>query len=195
MDTILNIAWQNEIKAYEIIKSTKIIEIWKSVGAEINLVGSLQMGLLMKHLDIDFHIYTPSLNISESFRAIARLAENPSIIKIEYSNLIETEEECIEWHAWYRSPENEIWTIDMIHILRGSRYDGYFERVAEIIKSALTPEQKNTILRIKYDTPESEKIMGIEYYQAVIRDGVKNYDEFRGWRKKYSTGHIIEWMP
>ena len=52
--------------------------------------------------------------------------------------------------------------IDMIHIRKGSRYDGYFEKVAERISSVLTDEIKRTILQLKNETPESEKIMRSE---------------------------------
>ena len=54
----------------------------EEVDAEINLVGSLRTGLLMKHRDIDFHIYSSPLNLADSFLAMARLAENPSIKRI-----------------------------------------------------------------------------------------------------------------
>lgn len=192
---IATLVEQNQKRAQNIIKESGIIDIWKSIGAEINLVGSLRMGLLMKHRDIDFHIYTEQLNVSDSFRAISRLAQNQAIKKIEYSNLIDTEEQCIEWHAWYLDTDNELWQIDMIHILKGSRYDGYFEKVADNICAALTPERKSIILTLKNETPESEKIMGIEYYQAVIQDGVNNYEEFIEWRKNHPANGIIHWLP
>ncbi|WP_294481764.1 phosphoglycerate mutase family protein [uncultured Bacteroides sp.] len=192
----LDIALQTQQKAWKIIEDTHIIPIWESVGAKVNLVGSLKTGLLMKHRDIDFHIYSSLLNLSDSFRAMAQLAENPSIKKIEYTNLLGTEEECIEWHAWYQDTEkDQLWQIDMIHIRKGSRYDGYFEKVAERISTVLTDEMRQTILRLKYETPEVVKIMGIEYYQAVIRDGVQSYPEFEEWRNRHPATGIIEWMP
>ncbi len=83
----------------------------------------------------------------------------------------------------------------MIHILKGSRYDGYFERVAERIATVLTPETRNTILQLKYETPDTEKIMGIEYYQAVIQDGIRTYADFIKWRENHPTNRIIEWIP
>ena len=153
------------------------------------------MGLLMKHKDIDFHIYTSPFRISDSFQAMARLAENPLIKRIEYGNSLDTEERCVEWHAWFQDPNNELWQIDMIHIRKGSRYDGYFEKVAERISSVLTDEIKRTILQLKNETPESEKIMGVEYYQAVIRDGVRTYAGFEEWRKEHPVGGVLEWMP
>ena len=195
MENLLNIAAQNMEQARQIIRDTRIISIWESVGAEINLVGSLKMGLMMKHKDIDFHIYTPTLTPSVSFAAITQLAEHPAIKRIEYINSIDTDEHCIEWHASYLAPDNTSWQIDMIHILKGSRYDGYFERVAERIAAVLTPETRNTILLLKYETPDTEKIMGIEYYQAVIQDGIRTYADFMKWRETHPTNRIIEWIP
>lgn len=192
---LLDIATLNQQKAWSIIKDTRIIPIWESVGAKVNLVGSLKTGLLMKHRDIDFHIYSSALNLSDSFRAMAVLAENPSVQKIEYTNLLDTEEECIEWHAWYQDREGELWQIDMIHIREGSRYDGYFEKVAERISAVLTDEMRRAILHLKYETPEDEKIMGIEYYQAVIRDGVRSYSDFEEWRMQHPVTGVVEWMP
>ena len=195
MENILDIALRNQQKAWEIIGQTDIINIWHAVHAEINLVGSLQMGLLMTHKDIDFHIYTPTFRLADSFSAIAKLAENPSITNITYTNLIDTEEKCIEWHAWYLDDNRETWQIDMIHILKGSFYDGYFERVAERIKAILTPELREIILTLKYETPASEKIMGIEYYRAAIQGGVKNYAEFSEWRKEHPVQGVVDWIP
>lgn len=195
MKEIIELAARNQHRAWEVIHQSGIINIWESIGAEVHLVGSLSTGLLMKHKDIDFHIYSSPISISDDFKAMAKLAESSSIKKIEYTNLLNTEEACIEWHAWYEDTEKELWQIDMIHILKGSRYDGYFEKVAERISSVLTDETKQTILRLKYETPETEKIMGIEYYQAVFEAGVRNYTEFQEWRKQHPVTGVIEWIP
>lgn len=195
MKNVLELAAENQRKAWKVIDETQVISIWESIGATVNLVGSLKTGLLMKNRDIDFHIYTDSLSITKSFEAVSILAENPSVKRILYNNLIDTDEKCIEWHAWYQDAEGKEWQIDMIHIQKGSFYDGYFEKVAERISAVLTPEWKERILTIKNDTPETEKIPGIIYYQAVIRDGICNYEEFCEWRKKHSDAGIIEWMP
>ena len=192
---ILELAKRNQQKAWEIIEDTRIVRIWEGIGAKVNLVGSLRTGLLMKHRDIDFHIYTSPLDLSASFRAMAELAENTSVKKIEYTNLLHTEEACIEWHAWYQDMEGELWQMDMIHIQEGSRYDGYFERVAERISAVLTDEMRLAILKLKYETPDTEKIMGVEYYQAVIQDGVRSYPEFEEWRRLYPVVGVVEWMP
>ena len=203
---ILELAKRNQQKAWEIIEDTRIVRIWEGIGAKVNLVGSLRTGLLMKHRDIDFHIYTSPLDLSASFRAMAELAENTSIKKIEYTNLLHTAEACIEWHAWYQDMEGELWQMDMIHIQEGSRYDGYFERVAERISAVvavgaavqgavLTDEMRLAILKLKYETPDTEKIMGVEYYQAVIQDGVRSYPEFEEWRRLHPAVGVVEWVP
>ena len=192
---IFELAKRNQQKAWEIIEDTRIVRIWEGIGAKVNLVGSLRTRLLMKHRDIDFHIYTSPLDLSASFRAMAELAENTSIKKIEYTNLLHTAEACIEWHAWYQDMEGELWQMDMIHIQEGSRYDGYFERVAERISAVLTDEMRLAILKLKYETPDTEKIMGVEYYQAVIQDGVRSYPEFEEWRRLHPAVGVVEWMP
>lgn len=195
MDTIERIARRNRLRAEEIIRDSRLVEIWQSVGAEVRQVGSLRSGLLMKHRDIDFHIYSSPLRLEESFAAMAQLAANPAVGRIECRNLLSTDEACVEWHAAYRDRDGDEWQLDMIHIVRGSRYDGYFERVADRIAAALTPATRRAILQLKYDTPDDVKIAGIEYYVAVLRDGVRSYDAFAEWRRTHPLTGIVEWMP
>ena len=173
MENILEIAAANQQRAREVIRDTGLEAAWRAAGAEPNLVGSLRTGLLMKHRDIDFHIYSPSLNIADSFAAMTRIAANPRIRRIEYGNLLDAPDQCLEWHAWYADADDRLWQIDMIHMARGSAWEGYFERVADRIGAVLTDETRRAILQIKYDTPDEAKNMGIEYYQAVLRDGVR----------------------
>lgn len=194
-DDFLEIAARNRKRAEEVIADTGLADSWRSVGAEPRLVGSLAMGLLMKHRDIDFHIYSSPLKLSDSFKAMSMIAANPSIVRIECRNMTDTDEKCVEWHAWYEDKECETWQIDMIHILKGSRYDGYFERMASWIRALLTEEIRRTILKLKYLTPETEHIMGVEYYQAVLEGGVRDMREFRLWREKHPVSGIVEWMP
>lgn len=195
MKEILALSEKNQQRAWEIIKDTKVIEIWESVGATINLVGSLKLGLMAKHCDIDFHIYTFPFKLSDSFAAIAKLAEHPLVKRIEYTNFLDAEDECIEWHAWIEDKDHNMWHIDMIHIIKESRYDGYFEKVSDRIAAVLTEEMQNTILRLKFETPDNKKIMGIEYYRAVIEGGVRTLEEFTRWRKENPVVGILEWMP
>lgn len=54
----------------------------------------------------------------------------------------------------------------------------------------LTEEKRRTIL--KYETPEDIKIMGIEYYKAVLKHDIKTFDEFYKWRIREDLNGIIE---
>ena len=188
------IAQNNLEKAALVIEKSGVLEAWGSIGATVNQVGSIAMGLLMKHRDIDFHIYTEKLDIAESFKAVQKICTNPAVTHMEYRNLVDTEEACLEFHVWFML-DNEEWQIDMIQILKGSQFDGFFENVAERINAVLTPETRRTILELKYLTPDDEHIMGIEYYQAVIADNVKTYPEFVQWREKHPATGIVTWCP
>ncbi len=195
MDEVLRIAEACQKRAWEVLEETRLLEIWASVGATANLVGSLKTGLLIKRRDIDLHVYTDPFRLSDSFAAMARLAENKGIQAIQYANLIEAEDRCVEWHASYLDRQGELWKIDMIHILKGSTYDGYFEQVAERIAAVLTPETRRAILAIKNDLPIEEQIMGIEIYQAVIEGGARDERSFRQWRQRHPPQGIVTWMP
>lgn len=63
-------------RAWQILKTGGFFEAWATIGAEPHVVGSLRMGLLAKHRDIDLHIYSSELSVSDSFRAVAHLAQN-----------------------------------------------------------------------------------------------------------------------
>ena len=172
---ILDLSKRNQRRAWDIVRRLDIMKIWADAGAEAHLVGSLAMGLMMTHRDIDIHVYSSPLTVEGSFAAMAKLAVNAAIKKIECRNLLDTDEACIEWHAWYD--------------------DGFFERMAERIKAALTDETRLAILRLKAETPENVHIMGVEYYQAVLRDGVRTMADFMRWRQEHPVTGIVEWMP
>lgn len=188
------IAQNNFEKALQVVEKSGVRQAWQSIGAAVNQVGSMAMGLLMKHRDIDFHIYTEKLDIAESFEVIRKICANPAVTRMEYRNLADTDEACLEFHVWFMLDDEE-WQIDMIQILKNSQFDGYFEHVAQRIKAVLTPETRRAILELKYLTSDDEHIMGIEYYQAVIADGIRTYPEFIEWRKTHPANGIISWCP
>ena len=195
MNELTKIAAANQQRAREVIRDSGLEAAWRSVGAEPNLVGSLRTGLLMTHHDIDFHIYSSPLRLADSFAAMARLAENSRIRSITFNNLLDAPDQCLEWHAWYADADDQLWQIDMIHMPRGSAYDGYFERVADRISATLTDETRLAILRLKFETPATEHVPGIAYCMAVLRDGVRTRSEFEAWRAAHPLTGIAEWMP
>ena len=196
MHEILALATANQRRAHEILAELELREAWQAVGARAEVVGSLRSGLLCRHLDIDLHVYTPApLRVAGSFAAVARIAEKPGIRRVEYGNLLDEEDCCLEWHAQYADREGRLWQIDMIHMTEDSPWAGYFERVADRISAVQTPETRETILRLKYETPDTEKIPGIAYYRAVLDGGVRSYAEFEEWQATHPSDGIVEWMP
>lgn len=79
MTNIIDLSEQMQQRAHCIIRRLGIEEAWKAIAAEPHLVGSVSMGLLMKHRDIDYHVYSPALCIWESFAAVARIAAHDGV--------------------------------------------------------------------------------------------------------------------
>ncbi|MGM9992741.1 MAG: phosphoglycerate mutase family protein [Candidatus Bruticola sp.] len=189
------ISANNMAEAKNIIEDLNIIEAWHNIGADIHLVGSLATALMCTHLDIDFHVYSDSVSIESSFKAVAQLAANYHVKNISYFNFLDTEEACLQWQLIYKTASEKKWQIDIVHIQKGSKYDGFFEKQAEHIKRILTEEQRLLILQLKYLTPESEKVMGIEYCRAVLEGKVDNYQDFMRYRQLNPVQGILEWIP
>lgn len=195
MIDLSELAARNIAASHKVIQDTKIVESWERIGAEVNLIGSVKTGLQIKHLDVDFHVYTDTLTIADSFRAITAIASNGRITHVEYTNLIDTNEECIEWHAWYKDETSYLWQIDMIHIRRGSEFDGFAERMADAITAKLTSETREAILRLKHETPTGLKISGVKYYAAVMSYGIRTMPEFNRWCEENENTDFINWLP
>ena len=63
--------------------------------------------------------------------------------------------------------------------------DGFFEAMADRVCAALTEETRAAVLRLKCEEPEGEeKVSGVEYYEAVLCGGVRDYAGFREWRRR-----------
>ena len=189
------IAQQNQQRAFEILKELKLVELWERYGCKVNLIGSLSMNLLVKHLDIDLHVYSSGITEETSFQIASQIAKFKRVKELKCINGLHTDEHCIAWHAMYEDTDGRIWQIDIIHIETGTQYDGYFERMAKRINEILLEEQRDTILRLKYETPDNEVIHGVEYYRAVIEDNVQTLDELREWVKVNRKIQGEYWIP
>ena len=178
-----------------VIRDSGVVEAWESVGATVNLVGSVQSGLIMKNLDIDFHIYTDAPMLEKSLAAMECLKQNRAIHDVQFRNLLNTNEECLEWHARYDDAEGTAWQLDMIHIRRGSTFDGIIEHTTDAIIARLTPETRKAILRIKHGAPAGVKTPGIEVYYAVLECGLRTYEEFAAWKQGNPGVNLLGWVP
>ena len=66
-----------QAEARDIVAELDIEGHWRRAGAVVHAVGSFRTGLLVRHRDIDFHVYTPTLDRDLSFRVMAALASSP----------------------------------------------------------------------------------------------------------------------
>ena len=197
LSEIKQISTQFQDKAKQILKESKFINILEGNGLRVNLIGSLRMGLMVNHRDVDLHIYSKNITIESSFQVISKLAANPNVIETLCINGLNTDEHCVEWHLKYKDDENKIWQIDIIHIEEGSQYDGYFERMADRICEIITPSQRDKILKLKYKSSFEEEIQihGVEIYEAVIDDGIEDFGELKEWVKKRRMKDPYFWIP
>lgn len=191
---INDLALANQKKAAVVLAESGIAEIWKESGCRVNVVGSLRMGLLVKHRDIDLHVYSQGITVESSFAIASKIAKNPCITEIKCINGLHTDEQCIAWHFYYKH-EGEIWQFDVIHIEEGSRYDGYFENMADRIVEVMTATKRDTILRLKFETPVETDYHGVEYYEAIIADDVNSMSEFECWVEQHRKKPAYYWIP
>ena len=197
LSEIIQISTQFHDKAKKILKESKFIETLEGNGLRVNLIGSLRMGLMVNHRDIDLHIYSKNITIESSFQVISKLAANPNVIETLCINGLNTDEHCVEWHLKYKEDENKIWQFDIIHIEEGSQYDGYFERMADRICEIITPLQRDRILQMKFlSSFENDiQIHGAEIYEAVIDKGIEDFEELKDWVQEKRMKDPYFWTP
>ncbi len=194
-EEINELALVNQTKARAVLAETGITDVWTEAGCRVNLVGSLRMGLLAAHRDIDLHVYSRGVTARFSFDVMSKIACNPDITEIRCINGLYTDEHCIAWHIFYKNADGEVWQIDVIHIEENSEYDGYFEKMADRITAVMTNEQKETILRLKFETYGHADYHGVEYYESVIADGVSSSAELERWVQCHRRKKPYYWIP
>lgn len=192
---INKLALANQAQARKVLAESGIRDVWEDVGCRVNLIGSLRMGLLASHRDIDLHVYSANITEESTFAIAAKMSALPGVTEITSINGLHTDEHCMAWHVKYNCADGETWKFDIIHIEAGSKYDGYFEHMADRILEVMTPSQRDTILRLKFETPTDEIIHGVEYYEAVIAGGITTLADIRGWLIPHRSRPSYYWIP
>ena len=191
---VFDLAFVNQERARGVLVNSGIVAVWERNGCRVNLVGSLRMGLLASHRDIDLHVYSKGITVEGSFAIAAQVARLPGVTEIRCINGLHTDEHCVAWHIFYRC-EEEVWQFDVIHIEEGTEYDGFFERMADRIVEVMTSGQKEIILRLKFEAPSGSDYHGVEFYEAVIADGISNMVEFEEWVTDHRKKPMYYWIP
>lgn len=192
---INDLALANQRKAREVLKESGIAEIWEDAGCRVNIVGSLRMGLLASHRDIDLHVYSSGITAESSFAIVAKIAKNPKVAEIRCITGLHTDEHCMAWHVFYKAEDGETWQFDIIHIEDGTEFDGFFEKMADRIVEVITLQQREAILRLKFETPQGKDYHGVEYYEAVIADGINTMPDFEHWVIDHRKKSPYYWVP
>ena len=195
-DPLLHASWDLHRQAEKVLRDSNVLEAWESIGGKIRGVGSFRSGLMMKHRDIDLHIYTENLDAARSLDALRSVIASGNTVGLSYVNGAQTDEHCLEWHLRLKDESGNEWKIDMIQILAGTRYDGVMEDVAEaVMEAASDPEIRKRILSLKNECPDDLNICGVEFYKAVIADGVTFWRQFLAWRKNNPPESLMNWKP
>ena len=90
-EEIFNLSFANQEKAKRVLKKSGIANVWEQNGCRVNLVGSLRMGLLALHRDIDLHVYSKGITVESSFAIAAQIAQLPDVTEIRCINGLHTE--------------------------------------------------------------------------------------------------------
>lgn len=188
-------AWEMRASAERFLRASGLLEAWESIGAGIRCVGSFRTGLMMRDRDIDLHVYTETLDAAAALKALQPILTSPATMKFTYVNGADSGEHCLEWHLETAADDGEIWTVDIIQILAGSTFDGFFEDTAEAIIDAMTPESRRRILELKAAEPAGSEICGIEFCKAVLTDHVTTWDEFIRRRESGPSADLLSWRP
>ena len=181
-------------RARRVLQESHIADIWRDAGCRVSIVGSLSMGLLAAHRDIDLHVYSRAVTEAGSFAIASIIARDPQVKEIRCINGLHTSEHCVAWHIIYDF-EGEDWQFDVIHIEEGTAYDGYFEHMAARIVAVMTPEHRQTILRLKFEDGPHADIHGVEFYEAVIAHGISTLPELTDWTAAHRRHPHHYWIP
>ena len=95
---VFDLAFVNQERARGVLVSSGIADVWERNGCRVNLVGSLRMGLLASHRDIDLHVYSKGITVEGSFAIAAQVARLPGVTEIRCINGLHTDEHCVAWH-------------------------------------------------------------------------------------------------
>lgn len=96
-EEIFNLSFANQGRAKRVLMSSDIANVWEQNGCRVNLIGSLRMGLLASHKDIDLHVYSKDITEESSFAIAAQIAKLPNVLEIKCINGLHTDEHCIAW--------------------------------------------------------------------------------------------------
>ena len=193
METRMERAAALRERALRVIGGLGLMERWSRIGRPV-LVGSVRFGL-MANTNIDLEVYVPEPRVRDGFGVIAELAERPGIRRIQYLNVMGTDDPGLYWRVDCEDG-GELWDIDIWLVPDDHPHAGLAGRFASAMERALTEETRDAILALKAARPPGSKIRGIDVYRAVLAGNVRTDRDFQVWLADHSVSDgIEEWMP
>ena len=180
--------------AEKILEELDLVNQWSKYGT-CHVVGATAYHLVVAP-DIDMEIFCPDLKIEDGFEILRNCALHPNVKKIRFWNALGPPHYGLYWQIRYEH-EGEEWKIDMWSV-----EDTYSmacgTRLTEPMKRALTPESRETILKIKEAILENDALecFSIQIYRAVLSFNIRTFDEFLEWLPQNPlTDVVTDWKP
>lgn len=169
-------------QADKILKETGLIKTLSKFG-KVTIIGSYALDL-MYGPDIDLNVIADDPRTA-SLEIIKTLLEQRRFQKFQYEDFVNFKEKNrLETYriALIKRFENIKWEIEIWFFQTSNELAKQEENFVDYVKANLTPEIRNTILKLKYER-DIKKLTkcdasSVEIYKAVIEKRVKNIDEF-----------------
>ena len=193
MDEVLRRAEERTRRAFEVIEELDLLGRWSRCGHPVP-VGAVTFGLVVNR-DIDLNIYSKEPEVRRGFRVISEIAVMPGVLKVRYSNCLESVDQGLYWQIRYRDRLGDTWTVDNWLVSEDHPHAGLLETLIARMQKVLSTEQRKIILQIKEAVQTELRARGIDIYEAVIEDGVKSPREFAVWMRDRKRCEISQWLP
>jgi len=193
MDDILRRAEEKTRQAFEVMGELDLLTRWSRCGRP-SLLGAVSFGLVVDR-DIDLNICSRDPSIERGFEVISEIASLPGVVKIRYSNCLDTIDQGLYWQIRYRGRRGHTWRVDNWLVSEDHPHAGLLEDLVERMPKILTTEHRKAILQIKESAEPNSRARGIDIYEAVIEHGVRSPGEFADWLGDGKRPVISLWLP
>lgn len=167
-------------EAWQILEELSLLEFLSQIG-QAHLVGSVALDLIVKP-DIDLYLLVDKPNLMDTSNiVISYLFEQPKIREVRVTDW--RKQGGIKIGVDHYPGELTFWDLD---IWITNRKDTGGLAAVEEFSQLLTPQRREIILEIKrhfYDQDLLRDGISLKIYTAVLKDGIKNINEFLNWNQ------------
>ena len=171
----------------KILYKEGLFKLFQDFG-ETEIIGAYDLGLLVNP-DIDISILVPNYDIDRYFDLCKEIAKQFKPLKIKY-----IDQKLANWDPPYNTGlylgielirDKTLWKID-VSFFTPDLFKGRIKYHNDF-KNILTDGNKEIIIKIKQSIYKSPNYKSIDVYNAVIKDNVKNLEEFLVWYRQNNS--------